>query len=72
MQEEIAWSHPVNLYHMNWLKTDTPGLAMVPKLQYEHIQLTSYSKMRVDLVAQVTFCHTQHSQVLSNSVPTAM
>ena len=51
--KEIGWSHLVNLYHMNRPKTDTPGLAMVPKLRYEHIYLTSYSKMRVDLAAQV-------------------
>ena len=29
------------------------GLALVPKLKYEHIKLTSFSKMRVDLAAQV-------------------
>lgn len=29
------------------------GLRLVPKLKYEHIHLTSYSKMRVDLAAQV-------------------
>ncbi len=28
---------------------------MVPKLKYEHIHLTSFSKMRVDLAAQVAF-----------------
>ena len=27
---------------------------MVPKLKYEHIKLTSFSKMRVDLAAEVT------------------
>ena len=26
---------------------------MVPKLKFEHIHLTSFSKMRVDLAAQV-------------------
>ena len=26
---------------------------MLPKLKYEHVFLTSYSKMRVDLAAQV-------------------
>ena len=31
----------------------TPGLSLVPKLKYEHIYLTSYSKMRVDLAVQV-------------------
>ena len=29
------------------------GLAMVPKLKYEHLHLTSFSKMRVDLAVQV-------------------
>ena len=34
-------------------RSKTPGLALIPKLTYEHISLTSYSKMRVDLAAQV-------------------
>ena len=29
------------------------GLSLLPKLKYEHIYLTSFSKMRVDLAAQV-------------------
>ena len=29
------------------------GVRMVPKLKLEHISLTSFSKMRVDLAAQV-------------------
>jgi len=41
---------------------DAVGLAMVPKLKYEHVNLTSFSKMRVDLAAQV----------LSGSVATAI
>ena len=35
--------------------TQTPGLSMVPKLNYEHLHLTTFSKMRVDLAAQVLF-----------------
>lgn len=31
-----------------------PGLALVPKLKYEHVYLTSFSRMRVDLAAQVS------------------
>ena len=31
----------------------SPGLTTLPKLKYEHISLTSFSKMRVDLAAQV-------------------
>ena len=51
--KEIAWSHLQQLYHMNRPKTDTPGLAVVHKLKYEQVNLTSFSKMRVDLAAQV-------------------
>ena len=32
---------------------DSPGLSIVPKLTFEHVKLTSFSKMRVDLAAQV-------------------
>ena len=31
----------------------TPGLSILPKLKWEHIELNSYSKMRVDLASQV-------------------
>ena len=33
--------------------TSTPGLSLVPKLKLEHVRLTNFSKMRVDLAAQV-------------------
>ena len=33
---------------------EAPGLAMVPILKYEHLHLTSFSRMRVDLAAQVS------------------
>ena len=36
-----------------YLKSSGSGLSIVPKLKYEHIYLTSFSKMRVDLAAQV-------------------
>ena len=35
--------------------TATPGLSLVPKIKYEHVYLTSFSKMRVDLAAQVCY-----------------
>ena len=35
--------------------TATPGTSMVTKIKYEHVHLTSFSKMRVDLAAEV--CH---------------
>ena len=33
---------------------DVSGLSLLPKIKFEHIKLTSYSKMRVDLAAQVS------------------
>ena len=52
--KEILWSHLVDLYYNNRSKSN-PGLALIPKLKYEHVNLTSFSKMRVDLAAQVSF-----------------
>ena len=44
----------VKLYEANaGAITSTPGLSLVPKLKSVHIQLTNFSKMRVDLAAQV-------------------
>ena len=37
-----------------WRNPDTPGLTLLPKLKCEHINLSSFSKMRVDLAAQVS------------------
>ena len=54
-----SWSHLVALYERNRCK-DTAGLALLPKLKYEHISLSSFSKMRVDLATQVfllKYCH---------------
>ena len=48
----------VQLYMRNaGAQTNTPGLSLVPKLKYEHVFLTSFSKMRVDLAAQVKIIH---------------
>ena len=49
----ISWKHVTDLYHRDSGKCHaTPGLSLLPKLKYEHIHLTSFSKMRVDLAAQ--------------------
>lgn len=51
----IDWQHIIDLYKKNTgAETSTPGLSLVPKLKYEHVYLTSYSKMRVDLAVQVS------------------
>lgn len=50
----IDWNLIVQLYQRNLgVRTNTPGLSLVPKLKFEHVYLTSFSKMRVDLAAQV-------------------
>lgn len=51
----IEWSHIENLYQkMAGMAVHSSGLNLVPKLKLEHIRLTGYSKMRVDLATQVT------------------
>ena len=42
----------MELYTKNRAQADDTGVALIPKLKYEHVHLTSYSKMRVDLAAQ--------------------
>jgi len=48
--KQISWQHLRDLYTK--VHGDT-GLTLLPKLKYEHVNLTSFSKMRVDLAAQV-------------------
>ena len=53
--QNIRWDYIAKLYEKNvGAITEIPGLLMVPKLKYEHIKLTSFSKIRVDLAAEVT------------------
>ena len=52
--QKIDWGLIVKLYETNTgAVTSTPGLSLVPKLKLEHVRLTNFSKMRVDLAAQV-------------------
>ena len=55
-----------SLYKKKWPVTESPSLAMVHKLKFEHIHLTSFSKMRVDLAAQAshTFVYILYSDIL--------
>ena len=53
MGQEISWQHICQLYGRNLGSTNHCGVSMVHKLTLEHINLTSFSKMRVDLAAQV-------------------
>ena len=47
----ISWQHLIDLYERD--RGKGTGLAIIPKLKYEHLHLSSFSKMRVDLAAQV-------------------
>ena len=47
----IIWKHLEDLYIKD--TSEGTGLRKLPKLKYEHIHLSSFSKMRVDLAAQV-------------------
>ncbi len=51
--KDILWSQ-LKLLYMKNRSQETPGLALIPKLKYEHVELSSFSKMRVDLAAQVS------------------
>ena len=48
----ISWKFVEDLYIMG---TKSQALTTQYKLKYEHICLTSFSKMRVDLAAQVHY-----------------
>ena len=53
--EADSWRHLEELYHKDsGAFRDASGLSLPPKIKFEHIKLTSYSKMCVDLAAQVT------------------
>ena len=48
--KDISWGHVWQLYNRTRSAT---GLTTLKKLKFEHICLNSFSKMRVDLAAQV-------------------
>ena len=52
---EIEWCHMKELYEkITNVSIASNGISILPKLKQEHINLTSYSRMRVDLAAQVS------------------
>ena len=46
-------SHLEELYEKD-TDASRKGIRLVPKLKYEHVHLTSFSKIRVDLASQVS------------------
>lgn len=75
----IEWKHLKDLYDkLMSMAVQSSGLSFVPKLKREHSNLTSFSRMRVYLAAQVRFAslgfaclHELIIQVLSKSVADA-
>ena len=54
--KDIKWEHLVSVYKSGTgADRPVPGLSQAHKLKYEHIYLTSFSKMRVDLAAEVYY-----------------
>ena len=49
--KRILWQRLVDIYEQDTLLN--VNMRIVPKLKFEYINLTSYSKTRVDLAAQV-------------------
>lgn len=63
--QSIKWSHVQELYDKKFTTSvASSGLSLLPKLKREHVHLTSFSRMRVDLAAQVRL----YIQYLSSSV----
>ena len=47
---DISWNHLLGLFEAStYLSQSSQGLSLVPKLSREHLYLTGYSRMRVDL-----------------------
>ena len=51
-RKNIYWSHLVNLYSAK--EGSGQGLHLLHKLKFEHVYLTSFSRMRVNITAQVS------------------
>ena len=63
----ISWDHLKELYRAD--VQPGMGVRMVPKLKLEHIQLSAFSKMRVDLAAQVDNCSSVYKPLMSRCFP---
>ena len=51
----IAWDQVRSLYQqLSTMYVNSGGLTLLPKLKLEHVNLTSFSCLRMDLAAQVS------------------
>jgi len=66
----IEWKQLWDVYEkLSALSIRSQGLSIAPKLKLEHLKLSSYSRMRVDLAAQVSkapLYNTQYVQLCVN------
>ena len=53
-----------DVYERNLGSASNVGVSLVHKLTLEHLNLTSFSKMRVDLAAQVSMCMYAYAYML--------
>ena len=51
----ITWQHLIYRYTCHNKVMDRAGLFLTNKITYEHVYLNFYSRMRVDLAAQVRY-----------------
>ena len=54
--QSIKWEFVRDVYDRNLGSSSNVGVSLVHKLTLEHLNLTSFSKLRVDLAAQVSMC----------------
>ena len=65
----MEWKHIRDLYSkLRTMATHLMGLSLVSKSKDERINLTSCSKMRVDLAAEIVGVEVQFNDNLSHSV----
>ena len=63
--KHIKWQHLQKLYDAKTaMSSRSSGLYLLQKLKQEHVNLTSFSRMRVDLAAQVSLYTTSVVQVI--------
>ena len=68
--KDISWKHLVRAYEANRGRTtESAGLWLLNKVKFQHVFLTPYSRMRVDLAAQVKHTHTHTCTLHTISCP---
>ena len=57
--KHIEWRQLWEIYErLSTMAIQSKGVTLAPKLKLEHLKLTSYSRMRVDLATQIQYAET--------------